>query len=339
MPNELTKWYKRHGRDLPWRESKDPYRVFLSEIMLQQTRVEAVKGYFDRFVKRFPDIASLAAAEEEEVLLLWKGLGYYSRARNLRKCAIEIQNRFDGVFPTSQKALATLPGIGAYTSSAIASICFDERVAAVDGNLYRVYARLNAVEKTLIDKGEKEACATFFESWMDADAPGDINQALMDLGELVCLPNGAPKCNDCPLAAICSAHKAKEEQRYPAKKAASAKKSQPLIVFLIRYEDKYLIRKRPDKGLLASLYEFPCVQAVDLDEAKKEMATQGLILENIRPIGRSQHVFTHLRWDMVWYAASIPNLPSKGFVLALPEEIAQQYAIPSAFSFGLKAIN
>lgn len=339
MPNDLVSWYKLHGRDLPWRVSKDPYRVFLSEIMLQQTRVEAVKGYFDRFVRRFPDVFSLSAAEEEEVLLLWKGLGYYSRARNLRKCAIEIQNRFDGVFPSNQKELATLPGIGAYTSSAIASICFGEKVAAVDGNLYRVYARLNAIEHTLADKGQREGCAAFFESWMENDAPGDINQALMDLGELVCLPNGVPKCGECPLAGICTAHKAKEEQRYPAKKAISQKKSQPLIVFLIRYGDKYLIRKRPDKGLLASLYEFPCAQTVDLDEAKEMMAIQGLVLENVRPIGKSQHIFTHLRWDMVWYATSTPALPPVNFILATPEEIAQQYAIPSAFSFGLKAIN
>ena len=338
MKRDLVTFFHEKGRDLPWRVSRDPYRVYLSEIMLQQTRVEAVKGYFKRFLDRFPTVEELALSNEEEVLLLWQGLGYYSRARNLRACAIDVIERFGGEFPKTKEELLTLPGVGEYTASAIASICFGEKCAAVDGNLYRIYARLNGIPKTLADKGERGRCAAYFESWMDDANPSDINQGLMDLGELVCLPNGVPKCADCPFASSCKAHSQNKELLYPAKKVKKAKKSEPLIVFLLKYGDKYLLHKRSDSGLLASLYEFPNAITRDLDQAKTELRKAGIEMGTARHIGCSKHIFTHLIWNLDWYAADIESLPSDAYVLATKEEVASRYALPSAFAFGLKSI-
>ncbi|MCR5490636.1 MAG: A/G-specific adenine glycosylase [Bacilli bacterium] len=336
MYRKLLEWFSIHGRELPWRVSKDPYRVYLSEIMLQQTRVEAVKGYFERFLDHYPTVADLASSNEEDVLLLWKGLGYYSRARKLRQCAIEVMDRFGGEFPRTKEELLSLPGIGEYTASAISSICFLAKEAAVDGNLYRVYARLTATEKTLADKGEREACAEFYEAWMDKADPGDINQALMDLGELVCMPNGAPKCDECPFGDCCKAHAINKELLCPAKKVKKEKKSQPLIVFLLKSDGKYLLRKRSETGLLASLFEFPNAESVDLDSAKVSL---GIKIENVRHVGKSKHVFTHLIWNMEWYEADVLGVPGPEYILASPEQVRAEYAIPSAFSYGLKAIN
>ena len=339
LSNNLIQWYSENSRDLPWRLNKDPYRVWISEIMLQQTRVEAVKGYFSRFLSRFPDVADLASSEEDEVIKYWEGLGYYSRARNLYKCAKVVMSDYAGVFPTSKEELLKLPGIGEYTASAIASICYGDKQVAVDGNLYRVFARLNAREKTLLDPKERETCMRYFQKWMENVDAGIINQALMDLGELICLPSGTPHCLQCPFAEACKAHQAGKELLYPAKKAKKEKKSEPLIVFLILFEGKYVICKRPGTGLLASLYEFPNVEGESLEEAKKALVRRGIKVKQTKFVGKATHIFTHKKWDMVYYRAQATEINSDSFVLASREELSSKYAIPSAFAFGLKAIS
>ena len=307
--------------------------------MLQQTRVEAVKGYFSRFLSRFPDVAALAASPEDEVIKYWEGLGYYSRARNLLKCAKVIVSEYGGVFPTSKEELLKLPGIGEYTASAIASICHGDKQVAVDGNLYRVFARLNAREKTLLEPKERETCMRYFQKWMENADPGIINQALMDLGELVCLPSGAPHCKQCPFANECKAHQEGRELFYPAKKPKKEKKSEPLIVFLMLFDGKYVISKRPDSGLLASLYEFPNVAGESLEEAKKALEKRGIKVKQTMFVGKAIHIFTHKKWDMVYYRAQVTEIDSDSFILASKEELSSKYAIPSAFAFGLKAIS
>ena len=339
LSSNLIQWYSANSRELPWRINKDPYRVWISEIMLQQTRVEAVKGYFARFLSRFPDVASLAMSSEDEVIKYWEGLGYYSRARNLHKCAKAIVSEYGGVFPASKEELLKLPGIGEYTASAIASICYGDKQVAVDGNLYRVFARLNAREKTLLDPKERETCMRYFQNWMENADPGVINQALMDLGELVCLPGGVPHCLQCPFVNECKAHREGKELLYPAKKPKKEKKSEPLIVFLMQFDGKYVLSKRPDSGLLASLYEFPNVEGTSLEEAKKALENRGIKIKQTKFVGNAIHIFTHKKWDMAYYRAQVSEIDSDSFVLASKEELRSKYAIPSAFAFGLKAIS
>ena len=339
LSDKLLDWYAANCRDLPWRVNKDPYRVWISEIMLQQTRVEAVKGYFIRFLARFPDVASLASTDEDEVFKYWEGLGYYSRARNLLKCAKVIVNEHDGIFPTTKEELLKLPGIGEYTAAAISSICYGEKQVAVDGNLYRVFARLTAREKTLLDPKERETCMRYFRKWMENADAGIVNQALMDLGELVCLPGGAPHCLQCPFAIECKAHQKGKELLYPSKKPKKEKKSEPLIVFLIRFERKYVISKRPDSGLLASLYEFPNVKGTSLSEAKRKLLSKGIDIKQTKFVGKAVHVFTHKKWDMAYYLAQATAVNLDSVLLASREELSSKYAIPSAFSFGLESIS
>ena len=332
--SRLIAWYGLNGRNLPWRQDKNPYKIWLSEIMLQQTRVEAVKAYYLVFLNRFPTIFDLASASEEEVLKLWEGLGYYSRARNLLRCANEIVSRFGGAFPQRKGELTKLPGIGGYTASAIASICFGERSPAVDGNLFRIYSRLEANAHYLQEKGQKEFCGNYFARWMEEYNPGDINQALMDLGELVCLPNGKPQCDLCPFADTCKAHLRHKELLYPAKKPQKEKKSEPLIVFLLFYGGKVLLRKRPPKGLLASLYEFPNVGTKSFDKARETLKENGLCFGALRFAGESKHEFTHKKWNMSWYEGQLTSPPPEDYVLADPSELKDIYSIPSAFVFG-----
>ena len=336
---KLLAWYDENRRILPWRESPSPYGTWLSEIMLQQTRVEAGKAYYLRFMEALPTIEDLANAEEDLCLKLWEGLGYYSRVRNLHKAAKKLVEEYDGELPCDVKELTKLPGIGEYTASAIASMAFGKKEVAVDGNLLRVYSRLEEDSTNIKDPKAKEKCRAFFLKKMD-ERPGDFNQALMDLGELVCLPNGAPKCDACPLASFCKAHKAKKEQDYPVVEKAKTKKEEGRIVFLLQYQGKIAIRKRPDTGLLASLYEFPNVLGEKEESwAANYLKEKSFSFQSLTSIGEAKHVFSHLVWKMKGYRVELDALPKENDLLFVTkEELLERYSIPSAFSYYLKAL-
>ena len=298
--NCLLLWYEKNRRILPWREDPTPYHVWISEIMLQQTRVEAVKGYYARFLESLPDIAALAAADEDTYLKLWEGLGYYSRVRNLHKAAVVLMEDYGGQMPASAADLRKLPGIGPYTAAAISSIAFGESVPAIDGNLLRVFARLTCYEDSILTpQARKDAEAYFGPLITLANDPGAFNQALMDLGATICLPNAAPLCNKCPLAAFCRAHAEGRETELPNRPAKAKRTIEDMTVFLIRFKGGILLRKRPDTGLLASLYEFPNVpghlKKADALRTVEEMGFGPLRIKKLPP---AKHIFTHKEWHM-----------------------------------------
>ena len=313
----LLTWYDLNGRTLPWRSVVTPYRTWVSEIMLQQTRVSAVIPYFERFMAELPDAAALATVPEERLLKLWEGLGYYSRARNLQKAAKVIVSDFGGELPRTCASLKTLPGIGDYTAAAIASINFGEPVAAVDGNLLRVAARVSGCADDIMDARVREL--------QPPERPGDYNQALMDLGATVCLPNGAPKCEICPARMMCEAYKNGLTEILPVRAKKKARKIEERTVLLLFQNGKTALRKRADTGLLASLWEFPSVLG-NLDEAgvSLALAQMGLSAKSIEPAGSAKHIFTHIEWDMKGYFADVTGENDDLFW-------ADAAAIPTAF--------
>ena len=292
----LLYWYDRARRELPWRGTRDPYRVWLSEIMLQQTRAEAVAPRYEAFLTRFPTVAALAAADEEAVLKAWEGMGYYSRARNLRRAAMEVVRR--GGFPRSAKEWQKLPGVGAYTAAAVASIAYHEAAPALDGNQARVLSRLLAFEGTVDTPQRLRAQA---EALIDRERPGDYNQALMDLGSGVCTPR-APKCGLCPVAAFCAARAGGDAESYPHLPPPIARREVEVTVVLAYLGGRVLVRRRPSKGLLAGLWEFPNDSAGTLAEVLPGARATG-------ELARSRHVFTHLVWNMRGLRAEVDALP------------------------------
>ena len=335
--NEITApllyWYQGAARDLPWRRDPTPYHVWISEIMLQQTRVEAVKGYYTRFLDAFPTVQALAEADDDQLNKVWQGLGYYSRARNLKKAAIAIVRVYDGQLPADHKALLSLPGIGAYTAGAIASIAFGLPTPAVDGNVLRVVTRLCADDSDIMKQTTKDnvtaALAAVYPQTPEEAAM--MTQALMELGAVVCVPNGTPHCGECPLAHLCAAHAAGEETRYPNKPPKKGRTLVDKTVFLLRCGDRYAIRKRPDEGLLSGLWEFPSVDSVlDEQEAAAHLRENGFTVDTIARLPDAKHIFTHIEWHMRGYAVSVTDeIPS--FVWADAQEIREKYSIPSAF--------
>ncbi|MDY6070278.1 MAG: NUDIX domain-containing protein [Bacilli bacterium] len=333
----LLNWYQEKGRKLPWRENPSFYHVYLSEIMLQQTRVETVKGYYERFLKILPTLQELASREEDVVMKLWQGLGYYSRARNLQKGARHIlENNFS--CDTYEKLLK-IPGIGEYTAKAILSIVYNKPYVAVDGNLIRIYSRLCSSPYDSKSKEIKDKCNKYFLSLLEKN-PGSFNQALMDLGELICLPNTLPKCEECPLKQFCQSYKEKTQEKYPISLKKGAKKEIDKTVFLLSYHGKYLIRKRPNKGLLASLYEFYNIDKnFRLSEAKDYLETNGFSVLKIHKDKKGKHVFTHLIWKMSGFRVELNDFPKDlGFLLVTKEELEELYSVPSAFKIYLTEI-
>ncbi len=311
----LLKWYAVHKRELPWRNTRDPYKIWVSEIMLQQTRIEAVKGYYAAFLEKFPTVKALAAASEEEVLKAWEGLGYYSRARNLHKAAKRIAE--EG-FPRDFAGVRSLPGVGDYTAGAICSIAYGLPCPAVDGNVLRVLTRLTADERNIDEMSTRIAFSDLLREVYPAEA-AEFCQSLMELGEIVCLPNGEPLCARCPWQKMCAAHLAKREADFPVRSEKKARKTQRIYVYVLKKEGKFALRKRGKEGLLAGLWEFP-------NGTTDESALYG------RPLAEkwARHVFTHLEWDMTGYlietAGSFPQ-----FTFVTPEEMQKSYALPSAF--------
>lgn len=336
---KLLSWYDEFGRSLPWREKVTPYHVWLSEVMLQQTRVETVKGYYTRFLTTLPTIQSIALCEEDVYLKLWQGLGYYSRVRNLHKGAIFIMDEYDGIIPDEIDKLLKIPSIGEYTAKAILAIAFHKNYVAVDGNLLRVFARLTCYDQDIKDKEAKEKCNDFFYPFLN-DKPGDFNQALMDLGEMICLPNGEPKCHLCPLKNCCLSYKEGKQADFPITPKKTNRKLVDKTVLVIHYQDKYLIQKRPDKGLLASLYEFVNIdQKMTQEEVMSYLSRHGFKVKEIKYLHSSKHVFTHLIWQMEGYDIELDTLPKeKGLLFVSKEDLRNIYSIPSAFSYFLKMV-
>ena len=309
----LLEWYRLCRRELPWRENTEFYRVWISEIMLQQTRVEAVKGYFLRFVERFPSVEALAAADEEEVLKAWEGLGYYSRARNLHRAAKQMAK--EGI-PQDYAGVRALPGVGDYTAGAICSIACHLPCPAVDGNVLRVLTRLFA-SPVKIDgaKARKEFEARLKEVY--PPEAGEFCQALMELGALVCLPNGAPLCGQCPWRALCRAHAAGEETKSPVRGEKKERRIETQFVYVLRCGERYALVKREGTGLLAGLWQFPCYQTEQ-------------VFAPVLATMRAKHVFTHVEWHMTGILAEVPR-ETPSFMWATKEEIKTKYALPSAF--------
>lgn len=330
----LMNWYEENARALPWRSSPSPYRVWVSEIMLQQTRVEAVLSYFTRFLSVLPDIPALAAASPELLLKLWEGLGYYSRARNLQKAAQIVCERFGGRLPASFEALRELPGFGDYTAGAVASIAFGLRVPAVDGNVLRVFARLlDAHGDISLPQAKREAAALALRAG-PARSMGAFNQALMDLGATVCLPNGAPQCSRCPLAVLCLGLRAGTAPALPCKKAKKPRRVEERTVLVAVGGGRVLLQKRPENGLLAGLWELPNTEGfLSEQEALRFAASLGVESPAVLPLKASKHLFSHVEWRMQGFlirAASFGALPAGAALVNVPE-LREGYALPSAF--------
>lgn len=340
IPKPLLEWYDRNKRILPWREAPTPYRVWVSEIMLQQTRVEAVKPYFERFMSVLPDVRALAEAEEEQLLKLWEGLGYYNRVKNLQKAAIQLMEEYGGEMPDQYEELLKLTGIGSYTAGAIASIAYGRRVPAVDGNVLRVLARVRKDRRLITDGKVKAAVEKELAEAMPEDRPGDFNQAMMEIGACVCIPNGAPLCGRCPLNRLCMAHMDGTETEFPQKEAKKPRRIEEKTVLVIRDENRTAIRKRPARGLLAGMYEFPMLEGCrTVEEITAYLAENGIRVLRVQPLEDAKHIFTHKEWHMKGYLVRVdelehksPGEDSKNWLFVEPWETEQRYPMPSALS-------
>ena len=335
----LIDWCAAVRRPLPWRLSPTPYHVWVSEIMLQQTRIEAVIPYYTRFLDALPDIPSLAAVEEDKLLKLWEGLGYYSRARNLQKAAKRVMADFGGELPREAAKLKTLPGIGDYTSGAIASIAYGEPEPAVDGNVLRVMTRVLACPDDIMQPGTRAGIASLLrEHYPRGERAGLLTEGIMELGETVCLPNAAPKCDVCPLNTLCRACLRGETDRYPVRTPPRERRIEQRTVLLLCCGGRYAVRKREGKGLLAGLWEFPNLDGA-LDEAEALDAVRALGGEavGIEPCGEAKHVFTHVEWHMRGYRIALPEV-LRGFLWKTPEEIKADCPIPTALRYYQKKL-
>lgn len=338
----LLAWYDAGRRILPWREEPTPYHVWLSEIMLQQTRVEAVKPYYDRFLQHLPDIKSLAVVDEEQLLKLWEGLGYYNRARNLKKSAQQIMSEYGGEMPGEYEQLIKLAGIGSYTAGAIASIAFHKAVPAVDGNVLRVLSRLRLDDRDILDTSVRRSVEEELSVIIPSDRPGDFNQALMELGAMVCIPNGSPRCEECPWHELCQARIQNRISEYPRKAPKKPRKIEEKTILVILDEHYVALHKRGNKGLLAGMYEFPAMDGHRREEEVIAYLKQlGISPIRIQKLEASRHIFTHKEWHMIGYQVRVDELTADGlreqgadgeYIFIDPAETKDRYPIPSAFA-------
>lgn len=350
----LLNWYQQNKRSLPWRDQVSPYRVWVSEIMLQQTRVEAVKPYFARFMQELPTIQALAECEEEKLLKLWEGLGYYNRVRNMQIAAQTIMEQFDGQMPADYEAVLSLKGIGSYTAGAISSIAYGIPVPAVDGNVLRIIMRLteddsdimkqstkSRVEQALTDvmkhfdksSSDEVPCQNRIEN-ADTFRPGDFNQALMELGATVCIPNGAPHCDRCPWQEFCLAHKNNSFERLPVKTKSKPRKVEERTILIVRDGEHVILEKRPKKGLLAGMYQFINLMGhLTEEDALKQVQQMGLHPMRIQKLEDAVHIFSHVEWHMTGYMIQVDSLTREEAEVTFVElkEAQRSYAIPSAF--------
>ncbi len=359
----LQNWFDTHARVLPWRDQPSAYYVWISEIMLQQTRVEAVKPYFERFIKELPDVKALAECPEDRYLKLWEGLGYYNRVRNLNAAAQQIMDMYGGIIPDSYDELLNLKGIGAYTAGAISSIAYNKPVPAVDGNVLRVISRVCADDSDIMKQSVRNHIQECLQKLMEHQKglliPRKFNQALMELGAMVCVPNGAPHCDGCPWHDFCEARLQDCIEELPVKKKKAARRIEDKTVFVLRDGEKVALHKRPAKGLLAGLYELPnCEQKLNQEEALQYVESLGYRPIRIVPLAEAKHIFSHVEWHMKGYAVLIEE-PGRELVaedsakrdaerkkkqkaneLLFVEaaDAKERYAVPSAFSAYWKAI-
>lgn len=334
----LVAWYRANKRPLPWRQDRQPYHVWISEIMLQQTRIEAVMSYYQRFMQALPTVESLSQISEEQLLKLWEGLGYYSRARNLKKAAEIIVNEYDGVFPDNYEALRKLPGIGEYTAGAIASICFNEPVPAVDGNVLRVLSRLTGSRENVLLPEVKKEATRVLTAVMPPQA-GDFNEGLMELGEIICLPNGAPLCAQCPLQAFCTAYQENTMMELPVRiKNVKRKKEEKTVLLLQAPDGRIALEKRDKKGLLAGMYQLPNVSTYLTEpQITAQLAEWGLQPLAITALGSAKHVFTHIDWLMQGWAITVAASNDR-FIWVTPQQLSEQYPLPTAFRYFVKDV-
>ena len=337
LPALLLPWFRTCGRDLPWRKDTEPYHVWLSEIMLQQTRVEAVRDYYTRFLIALPSVEDLAACPEDRLLKLWEGLGYYTRVRNLQKSARIICEDYAGVFPSDYSAIRALPGIGDYTAGAIASICFGQPVPAVDGNVLRVLARLcDCADPVDSPAAKRQAAALLMPLYPGTDA-GALTQSLMELGAIVCLPGGAPRCTACPAAEICLGRQRGTAAALPVKIGKKPRRVEEKTVFMLECDGAYAVEKRPDTGLLAGLWQFPNVPG----HLTAQQALEQAVCWGAEPLGelrciKRKHIFTHVEWHMYCWVMHVAALPSR-FMRADEARLADDLALPTAFHIFLDA--
>ena len=327
LPGVLLPWYEQNRRDLPWRRDREPYHIWLSEIMLQQTRVEAVKGYYARFLERLPNIEALADCPDDELHKLWEGLGYYSRVRNLKKAAQEIMSTYQGQFPRDFSKVLALPGIGDYTAGAICSIAFGQPTPAVDGNVLRVLARIEGDGECVDLPAHKKKIRDRLARIYPTDRPGEFTQALMELGATVCLPNGQPRCESCPCREFCG----RDWQSYPVRQPKKPRRQEDRTVFILRCGDAYALQKRPGEGLLAGLWQFPdTLGRLEPEEAIRYLESLGLRPVQLERMVERSHIFTHIRWDMRGYYITVAQ-PAEGFTWLEESRVDSEAALPTAF--------
>lgn len=340
----LAGWFAENKRDLPWRRTRDPYPVWVSEIMLQQTRIETVLPYYDRFLRTLPGVSDLAACDEEKLLKLWEGLGYYSRVRNMLKCARVVCEEHGGKFPEGEKELKSLPGIGPYTAGAIASICFDRPYPAVDGNVLRVLSRLYDDHADVMQQPVRRRAETLMRSSLErarelSIRTGDITQGIMELGETICLANTVPACSECPLQDECLARERGTAAALPVRVVKTRRRAEERTVLIITDGEKILLHRRDQKGLLAGLYELPALDGEagvpQIEEAFRKQKTEVLSAEKVTD---AKHLFSHLEWRMQgWRVRVTPDSLSRlasqeNYVAALRDEVKDTYPLPSAFA-------
>ena len=331
VPEALLPWYRIHARDLPWRRTRDPYRVWLSEIMLQQTRVEAAKGHYARFLEALPTIEDLAQVDDDRLMKLWEGLGYYNRAKNLKLTAILIMSTHGGHFPQTHGEILSLPGIGPYTAGAVSSICFGLPYPAVDGNVFRVYARLTALADSVDLPAVKKRITDDISAILPVADPATFNQALMELGALVCLPVGAPHCDVCPLAHLCQAKASGTQLEYPVRLKKKARRIEEKTVFILTSAEALAVEKRDAGGLLGGLWALPNVPGIlGENEALALVKSWGVEPVELTKASQKKHIFTHVEWHMRGYYLEC-RIQSSDFTWADAQQRANQVALPTAF--------
>lgn len=332
----LLKWYQENKRELPWRKDQNPYHVWISEIMLQQTRIEAVIDYYNRFLKEIPDIESLAEIPLDRLLKLWEGLGYYNRAKNLQKAAKMIMEEYQGNFPTTYNEILSLPGIGEYTASAISSICYQLKEVTVDGNVLRVYMRLKNCYDNIDDNKIRKQVRNELMKIIPEDA-GNFNQGLMELGETICLPNGEPKCNTCPLKKYCLSYHNKTVQELPIKNLKKEKKEEKYTILMFYHHNQFLLSKRTEPGLLHNLWEFPNLKGhLSLKEVKNDLIQNNLEWNKVAKSISYTHIFTHKKWNMISYLIELKEMEHTNHWITLNE--LEEKALPTAFLPFLKEL-
>lgn len=330
LPGILLAWYDQNARPLPWRADGDPYRVWVSEIMLQQTVAEVAARYYPYFLEAFPTVQALAEADLQALLKLWEGLGYYARARNMHKAARVICENYGGVFPNTYDALRRLPGVGGYTAGAVASICFNLPTPAVDANVARVVARIAGITEE-ITAAVKTRMENALRDIYPADRTGDFTQSLMELGALVCIPNGAPRCSQCPVSSLCAAYRDGTALSLPVKKRKPEKRREERTVFLLSSDGRLALRRRDGAGLLGGLWELPNVPGMLTEaEAVAQAESWGVVPEALKKAVRKSHAFTHIRWDMVCYELECRKTVPTFFWVAR-HGLQKSYPLPTAF--------